>query len=390
MKRIVLVIVFFFCFKFGYSQTDNRIITTGVPFLLVTPDARAGGLGDQGVATSPDGYSQYWNPSKYGFLETSQGFTASFTPYLTQLVSDVNLSQLTYYNQISDKGTFSVGFRYFGFGDIEFRQNLDDVAQIRRPNELAADVAYSLKLSEQFGMGVTLRYINSNLRIPNIDPDASSASAFSVDISGYHESKEFAVSDYIGKYRLGFNIQNLGPKLKYGSDTVENFLPANLKVGGGFDFILDEYNTISVTTEINKLLVPSPQPNDLNGDGIVEDSERTANQSAYRKIDWTSGIFKSFGDASGGTKEELQEVIWAVGAEYVYQDAFALRAGYYHESAVKGLRKYYTIGAGFKYNTIAIDMSYIFSTSKIPNPLEGTLRFSLTFNFGDIKSRSDQ
>lgn len=370
-------------FLIAKSQTTERPITTGVPFLLVNPDARAGGLGDQGVATSPDAYAQYWNPAKFPFATSEQGVSVNYTPYLTALVNDLNLSQLTYFNKMNDRSSFSAGLRYFNLGEIEFRKTSEEAAVIRKPNELAFEGAYSLKLSNQFAMSVTGRYIRSNLKVPETDADASAANAFAVDIAGYHESKEFTVSSFIGKYRAGFNIQNLGPKIKYNADGVQNFLPTNLKVGAGFDFILDAHNTISVTGEVSKLLVPTPQEvKDFNGDGTIDGQDRTINNSNYNSIGWTSGIFKSFGDAPGGFSEEMKEMIWSLGAEYWYQESFALRAGYYHESPMKGQRKYYTIGAGFRYNIFNIDLAYIFSTSKVPNPLEGTLRFSLAFNIG--------
>ena len=205
-------------------------------------------------------------------------------------------------------------------------------------------------------------------------------------MSGYYQSEEIAYEDFNGRWRGGFNFQNLGPKINYDldeSDEGSNFLPSNLKLGGGFDFIFDEYNKVSINAEINKLLVPTPQDPDLNGDGEITDVERAQNNQDYRSIGWVSGIFKSFGDAPGGLKEELKEVTWALGAEYWYQDSFAVRAGYFNESKEKGARKFLSLGAGFKYNIVKLDVSYLFSTSKVRNPLENTLRFSLSFAFGD-------
>lgn len=391
MRKIFYALLISLSFYSVYAQNTERIITTGVPFLLVNPDARAGGMGDQGVATSPDAYSQYWNPAKYPFATATSGVSVSYTPYLTALVNDLNLSQVTYFQKLDDRSSFSGGLRYFNLGEIEFRKTADDPAIIRKPNELALEGAYALKWSNQFAMSVTGRYIRSNLRVPETDADASAANAFAVDIAGFYESKEFALSGFIGKYRAGFNIQNIGPKIKYNADGVENFLPTNLKAGAGFDFILDQYNTISITGEINKLMVPTPQiASDLNGDGKIDPSESQANSNNYNSIGWSSGMFKSFNDAPGGFSEEMKEIIWSLGAEYWYQESFALRTGYYHESQMKGFRKFYTIGAGFKYNVFNIDLSYIFSTSNIPNPLEGTLRFSLTFNFGEKVKKSEE
>jgi hypothetical protein len=228
-------------------------------------------------------------------------------------------------------------------------------------------------------MAVGGRFIHSNLKVASDNGDASPASTFAVDIAGYYQSEEIAYSDFNGRWRGGFNIQNLGPKISYDNDEFNNnFLPANLKIGGGFDFILDEYNKIGVNLEFNKLLVPTPQYE--NSDTAAETAQKTED---YRKIGWVSGIFKSFGDAPGGFSEELKEITYALGAEYEYQDSFSLRTGYFNESNEKGARKFFSLGAGFKYNVVKVDVSYLFSASKVKNPLENTLRFSLTFNFGD-------
>jgi hypothetical protein len=239
-------------------------------------------------------------------------------------------------------------------------------------------------------MAVAGRFINSNLKVASDNTDATSASSFAVDVAGFFQSEELAFNEFNGRWRAGFNIQNLGPKISYDNDdTNSNFLPANLKLGAGFDFILDDYNKIALNVELNKLLVPTPQiavPVDLNGDGDTNDPLEDGiaqNNLNYNKRGWTSGVIRSFGDAPGGFSEELQEVTYAVGAEYLYQDSFAVRLGYFHESPVKGARQFFTLGAGFKYNVVKVDVSYLFSASRIRNPLENTLRFSLTFNFGD-------
>ena len=384
MKKTTLILICLFIATL--AQAQERTITTAVPFLLVAADARAAGMADQGVATSVDAFSQQWNPAKYAFSEDKQGFSVSYTPYLTDLVNDVSLGQITYYNKINDRNAFAASFRYFGFGDIELRKtdSPDEPVNIVSPNEFALDGSYSLKLSEKFSMAVAGRYIRSNLKIASEDIDASPATSFAVDVAGFYQSEEIAYSDFNGRWRGGFNIQNIGPKIKYDNDEINaNFLPANLKVGGGFDFILDEYNKIGLGLEFSKLLVPTPQNPDLNGDGTVTADERNQNREDYRSIGWASGIFKSFGDAPGGFSEELKEITYSIGAEYMYQDSFAFRAGYFHESPEKGARKFFSLGAGFKYNVVKVDVSYLFSTSNVKNPLENTLRFSLTFNFGD-------
>lgn len=393
MKKIA-VLFLLATIQFINAQQDSRVITTGVPFLLVAADARAAGLADQGVATSSDAFSQQWNPAKYAFATDAQGFTASYTPYLTDLVNDISLGQATYYKRFGADGrsAFAASLRYFGLGEIELRQNADDVPQIVKPSEMAIDGSYSLQLSERFSMAVAGRYIRSQLRIPTEGGgDAKPASSFAVDVAGFYQGEEAAFTDFNGRLRLGFNFQNMGPKINYDAgqsdDNSANFLPAQMKLGGGYDFIFDEYNKVAVSVELAKLLVPTPQSADLDGDGLIttqaEIDLRDQNNIDYNKINWVSGIFKSFNDAPGGFSEELKEFTYSVGAEYLYQDSFAFRLGYFNESPIKGARKFFSLGAGFKYNVVKVDLSYLFSASKVKNPLENTLRFSLTFNFGD-------
>lgn len=384
MKKIALAFVCFFAISFAIAQ--DRVLNPGVPFLLVAADARAAGMADNGVATSADVFSQQWNPAKYAFATDAQGFSISYTPYLTDLVNDISLGQFTYYNKLNERSAFAASIRYFGLGKIELRQTGDpnDYFTVS-PNEFAIDGSYSLKLSEKFSMAIAGRFINSNLKVASGNNDASSASSFAVDVAGFYQSEEIAYNEFNGRWRAGFNIQNLGPKISYDNDNLNNnFLPANLKIGTGFDFILDDYNKVSLNVEFNKLLVPTPQTvTDLNDDGVIDSKDYAIANTNYRTIGWTSGVFKSFGDAPDGFSEELKEVTYAVGAEYLYQDSFAMRLGYFHESPLKGARQFLSLGAGFKYNVVKVDVSYLFSASKVKNPLENTLRFSLTFNFGD-------
>ncbi|MEY3499027.1 MAG: hypothetical protein RL308_696 [Bacteroidota bacterium] len=386
MKRIAILMLCLGAMQ--VSKAQERVITTGVPFLLVAADARAAGMADQGVATSADAFSQQWNPAKYAFSIEKQGFSMSYTPYLTALVNDISLGQVTYFNRINERSAFAGSIRYFSLGEIELRQNIDDVANIVKPNEFSLDGSYSLKLSDKFSMAIAGRFISSNLKIQDATNDTRAAKSFSFDVAGFFQSEQTAFTDFDGRYRLGFNMQNLGPKISYDSSVSNeinaNFLPAQMKLGGGFDFIFDEYNKIGLSLEFNKLLVPTPQdPKDLDGNGTISNSEIATNNAEYQKIGWVSGIFKSFGDAPGGFSEELKEITYSAGAEYLYQDSFAMRLGYFHESPMKGARKYFTLGAGFKYNVVKVDVSYLFSASKVQNPLENTLRFSLTFNFGE-------
>ena len=293
---------------------------------------------------------------KYAFAEDEHGVGISYTPYLTSIANDISLAQLNYYYKLNERSAFATSLRYFGLGDIELRENYDDVARTVSPNELALDASYSLKLDEQFSMAVAGRYIRSALKVPDGTSDASAANAFAFDVAAYFQSEEVAYDEFNGRWRAGLTLQNLGPKIAYDADkNNENFLPANMRLGVGFDFIFDDYNKVAVMGEIRKLLVPSPiEPTyiDLNDDGEISNDEiRTANQQAnneYNNIGWANGIFKSFGDAAGGMKEELQEVAWSLGAEYWYKDSFALRVGYFNEHELKGARKYATLGAGFK------------------------------------------
>jgi hypothetical protein len=384
MKKIALLFICFFIIFLAKAQ--DRVITTGVPFLLVSADARAAGMADVGVSSSADAFSQQWNPAKYAFAIDKQGLSVSYTPYLTDLVNDISLGQLTYYNKLNERSAFAASLRYFGLGEIELRQTGDPDEAVNRvsPNEFAFDGSYSLKLSERFSMAVAGRYIHSSLKVASDNGDATPASSFAVDIAGFYQSEEIAYNEFNGRWRGGFNIQNLGPKISYDNDEFStNFLPANLKIGTGFDFIFDDFNKVALNLEFNKLLVPTPQNPDLNGDGTVTTEERAQSLEDYRSIGWVSGVFKSFGDAPDGFSEELKEFTYAVGAEYLYQDSFAMRMGYFHESPQKGARQFFSLGAGFKYNIVKVDVSYLFSASKVKNPLENTLRFSLTFNFGD-------
>lgn len=385
MKRLTLIALCLLGAQLAKAQETQRVITTGVPFLLIAADARAAGMGDQGVATSPDVFSLQWNPAKYAFALEQQGVSVSYTPYLTSIANDISLGQLTYYNKFNERMSFAGSLRYFGLGDIQLTDNTGTELTTVQPNELAVDLAYSLKLSERFAMSVAGRYIRSQLRIPLENNDARAANSFAVDVAGYYQSEEEAYEDFNGRWRAGFNFQNLGPKISYDNDPElsSNFLPANMRLGGGFDFIFDEYNKIALNLEVTKLLVPTPQNPDIDGDGNVTNDEFIQTNQEYQDINWVSGIFESFGDAPDGFSEELKEFTYAVGAEYMYQDAFSFRLGYFNENELKGARKFFSLGAGFRYTIVKVDVSYLFSASQVRNPLENTLRFSLTFNFGE-------
>lgn len=397
MKKVVLSVFALAVAQYAIAQqelptpenyTRAQAITTGVPFLLINADARAAGMGDMGVATSTDAFAQQHNAAKYAFAEKSQGFAISYTPYMSKIATDISLAQLNYYNRFNDRSAVAASLRYFGLGDIQFTGLDGSDGGTYSPNEFAFDVSYTIRLSDQFAGAVTGRYISSNLLN---DENEGKANSIAVDISGFYESGLISNGNTDGRFRAGFAIQNLGPKISYTDDRFsENFLPTNLRLGAGYDFILDQYNRISVVGEVTKLLVPTPQEPkwlDLNGNGQLDSDEYSQaianNRREYNDIGWLKGVGKSFGDAPGGFGEEMKEFTWALGGEYWYQDSFAFRAGYFHESEDKGARQFATLGAGLKYNTVKVDISYLFAMGKIQNPLDNTLRFSLTFNFGD-------
>jgi hypothetical protein len=380
MKKIFPVILFL-TLNNVFSQSDIErysFISTGLTFLQIGADSRAAGMGEMGVATSPDVFSAQWNPAKYAFYSEEFSVGTSFTPYLVELANDIALMQLNYAQRINERSAFSANLIYLSYGQVELREDLNSAVVPVKPNEFVFASNYALKLSERYSMSVGGKYIRSQLRFPDANNDASAASTFAFDVAGYYQSEEIPYSEFSGRWRAGFSLQNMGPKINYDNDRDSNFgtvIPTNLKIGAGFDFILDDYNKIGLNTEFNKLMVPTPNGY-LNEDGSFD-------RDGYRSIGWFQGMFKSFGDSAGGISEELREVAWAVGAEYSYQDAFMLRGGYFNEAEDKGARKFFTVGAGFKYNVIKIDVSYLFGASNVRNPLENTMRFSLTLNFGD-------
>ncbi|MDC0389356.1 type IX secretion system outer membrane channel protein PorV [Flavobacteriaceae bacterium] len=372
-KNNLFLLFLVFVFQLNFSQ-DRRVITTAVPFLMISADARASGLGEQGVATTPDAFSQHWNPSKYVFSENLSGVGVSYTPYLSKLVSDVFLANINYFNVIDQRSAWSASFKYFSLGDIDIIQNPQDIPLLENPNEFTLDASYSLKLSEYFSMAVTGRFLMSDVKLQSVDSNSDSASSFAVDISGFYQSEEKIYNKFNGIWRLGFNLSNIGPRMKYEELGKENFIPTNLKLGSAFDFIFDSSNKLSLNLELNKLLVPSPSvPIYNSNDEIIGYNQADVN--------FLSGIFKSFGDAPDGFSEELKEFTLAFGMEYLYNNSFAIRAGYFNENENKGARKYLTFGTGFKINEIKLDLSYLLSTSSVISPLENTLRFSFTYNF---------
>ena len=373
IKRNYIVTVLLITSHLLFSQ-DRRVITTAVPFLMISADARASGLGEQGVATTPDAFSQHWNPSKYVFSDKLSSVGISYTPYLSKIVNDVFLTNVNFYNVIDQRSAWSASFKYFSLGDIDIIQNPQDIPILENPNEFTLDASYSLKLSEYFALAVSARFLMSDVKLQTVDADSDSASSFAVDISGFFQSDQKSYNNFDGIWRAGFNISNIGPRMKYEELGRKNFIPTNLKVGGAFDFIFDSFNKFSVNLELNKLLVPSPSEPIYNSNNEIVGYKQS-------DVNFLSGIFKSFGDAPDGFSEELKEFTLAFGLEYVYNDNFALRAGYFNENEIKGARKYLTFGTGFQLEDFSIDLSYLLSTSNIVSPLENTLRFSFTYNF---------
>ena len=372
-KNNLLLFLLILAINLSFSQ-DRRVITTAVPFLMISADARASGLGEQGVATTPDAFSQHWNPSKYVFSENLSGVGVSYTPYLSKLVSDVFLANINYFNVIDERSSWSASFKYFSLGDIDIIQNPQDIPLLENPNEFTLDASYSLKLSDYFALAVTGRYLMSDVKLQSVDSNSDSASSFAVDISGFYQSDEKSYKNFNGIWRAGFNLSNIGPRMKYEELGKKNFIPSNLKIGSAFDFIFDSSNKVSLNLELNKLLVPSPSV------PIYNSNEQIIGYN-QADVNFLSGIFKSFGDAPDGFSEELKEFTVAFGLEYLYNDSFAIRAGYFNENENKGARKYLTFGTGFKIEKINLDLSYLLSTSTVISPLENTLRFSFTYNF---------
>ena len=349
-------------------------IYTSVTSQMIAPDARAAGMGDVGAATDPDVNSQYWNPAKYPFTISRAGVSLNYTPWLRQIVNDIDLAYLAGYYRIGDYSAVSGSLRYFSLGEVLTDYSAD--AMTINPYEMSLDVAYSLMLSEKFSIGAALRWIYSDLTYDYTD-DTSPGSAFAADLSCYYNNY-FMLGSRECQLGLGMNISNIGSKINFGGDDHSEFIPTNLRVGASLMVPIDEYNRFSISADANKLLVPT-YPMDENG----EYSEAYA-EDHYYNISSIAGIFKSFSDAPGGAKEELQEINYSVGAEYVYHDQFSLRAGYHHESENKGNLKYFTLGAGFRMNVFSLDVGYVIATAK-SNPLDQTLRFTLAFDMDGIK-----
>ena len=388
MKKTFLVLLTTFLISlsvFAQVEPNEQLnpLITGVPSLTITPDSRGGGMGDVGAATTPDINSQHWNPAKYAFMESPAGFSFSYTPWLSKLVSDINLLYAAGYWKFDEQQSVSASLRFFSLGEIKLTgERPEDDYGTAHPNELAFDLAYSRLLSEKWSAAVAFRYIRSDLNngINNSADPMYPGNAIAADVATYYRAPiEMSTGD--ANLAFGLNISNIGSKISYDQNLTSIFIPTNLKLGGSFDYPFDDYNKISISADINKLLVPTPIKR-LEGES---DTDYEARRTAYYETGPIAGIFKSFGDAPGGSSEELKEIMWSVGAEYAYNNQFFVRGGYFNENAMKGNRKYFTAGVGFKLNMFQLDAAYLISAAQ-SNPLDQTLRFTLGFDLNGLQN----
>ncbi len=366
------------------SAQDKRDMFNPVNYAIISqtiaPDARAAGIGDAGAATDPDVNSQHWNPAKYPFTISRAGIALNYTPWLRQLVNDIDLAYLAGYYRIGEYSAISSSLRYFSLGEVYLSSSLtDDNNMTIKPYELGLDVAYSLMLSEKFSLAAGVRWIYSDMRY-DYSEDSSPASAFAADLSAYYQNY-INIGSRECQLGIGLNISNIGSKITFSGDEESQFIPTNMRLGASLMIPVDEYNRFSISADANKLLVPTI-PKQQEGETTEDYRSRVI--SEYSDMSSITGIFKSFSDAPNGFKEELEEIQWSVGAEYTYHDQFSIRAGYHHEAENKGNRKYFTVGAGFRMNVFSLDAGYVISTAK-NNPLDQTLRFTLTFDMDGIK-----
>lgn len=380
----ISVLFVFILSALSLSAQDKRNMFNPVNYSvtsqMIAPDARAAGLGDVGAATDPDVVSQFWNPAKYPFTISRAGVALNYTPWLRQLVNDIDLAYLAGYYRIGDYSAISGSFRYFSLGEVNtYVGQTKDGGMTINPYEMSADIAYSLMLSEHFSLGAAVRWIYSDLTY-DFKEETTPGSAFAADIAAYYQNY-INLGAHESQLGFGLNISNIGSKITFGGSDNSEFIPTNLRLGASLMVPVDEYNRFTIAADANKLLVPT-YPKQDEGESTEAYQERV--QKDYYDVSSIGGIFKSFGDAPNGAKEELQEIQWSVGAEYVYHDQFSLRAGYHHQSENKGNLKYFTVGAGFKMSVFSLDAGYVIAMAK-SNPLDQTLRFSLSFDMDGIK-----
>ena len=393
-KRILIILSLVgsktFLGQISSQQLNGTVInpiTTAVPFLMISPDSKQGGMGDVGAATEPDVNSIHWNGSKLAFADKKFGVGCTVTPWLRKLVPDINMYYLTGYGKINSKQTVGASLRYFSLGNIE----LTDATGVRtgsfKPNEFAIDLAFSQKLSKNFSLGVAARFINSSIsRVYFNGSSGNAASTFAVDLSMFYKSDKFKLGEKKAVGTFGLALTNIGAKIKYSND--QNFIPMNMRLGGGLKLDIDDYNTFGIYVDFNKLMVPTPPvyQKTITATGQETDlidpatGKKVIEKGKDPNVDVATGIIQSFGDAPGGAKEELQEINESIGMEYCYNNIFAVRGGYFHEAKNKGARQYFTVGAGFKFKVIGVDFSYLIPTI-LNNPLQSTWRVTLSFNF---------
>lgn len=383
MKKILsIIIILLSCIAIKAQDKTNMFnpVNSAVTSQTIAPDARSAGMGDVGVATDPDAASQFWNPAKYPFCISRAGVALNYTPWLRQLVSDMDLAYLSGYYRIGDYSAVSGSLRYFSLGEVMLSSGQGEQYDMTiNPYEMSLDVAYSLMLSETFSISAGVRWIYSDLTY-DYNEDTAPGSAFAADLSCYYQNY-INLGQRECQLGLGLNISNIGSKITFGGSDESEFIPTNMRLGAALMIPVNEYNRFTIAADANKLLVPTyPKQNEDEPDNEYQDRLR----KDYYDVSSISGIFKSFSDAPRGFKEELEEIQWSIGAEYVYNDQFSLRAGYHHESENKGNRKYFTVGAGFKMNVFSLDAGYVIATAK-SNPLDQTLRVSLTFDMDGIK-----
>ena len=383
MKKILsIIIILLSCIAVKAQDKTNMFnpVNSAVTSQTIAPDARSAGMGDVGVATDPDAASQYWNPAKYPFCISRAGVALNYTPWLRQLVSDMDLAYLSGYYRIGDYSAVSGSLRYFSLGEVMLSSGQGEQYDMTiNPYEMSLDVAYSLMLSETFSISAGVRWIYSDLTY-DYNEDTAPGSAFAADLSCYYQNY-INLGQRECQLGLGLNISNIGSKITFGGSDESEFIPTNMRLGAALMIPVNEYNRFTIAADANKLLVPTyPKQNEDEPDNEYQDRLR----KDYYDVSSISGIFKSFSDAPRGFKEKLEEIQWSIGAEYVYNDQFSLRAGYHHESENKGNRKYFTVGAGFKMNVFSLDAGYVIATAK-SNPLDQTLRVSLTFDMDGIK-----
>jgi len=399
MKTRVLIVSTLLLFVVGAQaqnynnlngQSDGaNVITTAVPFLMIGPDGRAGGMGDSGVATSADANSMHWNPAKYAVIDNPVGFSISYTPWLRNLVNDINLAYVSFYRRINNMSTFAASLRYFSLGDIQFTNDQGGLIGIFKPNEFAVDATYARKLTDNLSLAVAGRFIYSNLTAGYQGIENTAGVSVAADIAVYWQKDVNWFSSMDAQFAWGAVISNIGSKISYSKSNIEkDFIPTNLRFGPRLTLNLDEYNKISFNVDINKLLVPSPPyyKMDTLGNPITNpDGTYQIAKGQNPNVSVIRGMIQSWYDAPGGFSEELQEFSFAVGTEYWYNNLLAIRAGYFYENSHKGDRKYFTLGVGLRYNVFGLDFSYLIPTVAQQNPLEKTLRFSLIFNLDSQK-----